>query len=134
MKALKYFSIVLFLLLGCEKDRYDSQDCIIGEWRFISRCGGATGECSYADKKYPERAVFTSDNKYYRYINEYKTEDYNYQFGKTFDENGITSYEIYFVPSTGTSTHNWPTRFWFSDNKYLNLVGGDFVDKFVRIK
>jgi hypothetical protein len=135
MKSVYIFLILFILFLGCEKECYDYPECIVGEWQWIKSCGGFSGGCWYPDEDHQDRAVFTSDNKYYRYSNDEKILDYNYKIGTTREVDGIKYYEINFVPSEGTTgIFEWSTEFWFSDKKYLNIPGGDFVEEFERLK
>jgi hypothetical protein len=135
MKLLYLFLTLFILLLGCEKGCYDCPECIIGEWQLISRCGGITGECWYPDKDHQVKVVFTPTNKYFRYSNGEKIIEYNYELGTTMEIDGVKYYEITFIPPEGvTDIFEWSTEFWFSDKKYVNIPGGDFVDKFERTK
>ncbi|MBW1612601.1 MAG: hypothetical protein JRJ57_01230 [Deltaproteobacteria bacterium] len=135
MKSVYIILTLCLVLVSCEKDCYDCPECIIGEWQWVKSCGGFTGGCWYPSDDHQERAVFTSDSKYYRYSNDELILDYNYQLGDTREVDGVKYYEITFVPAEGTTgIYEWSTEFWFTEQKILNIPGGDFIEEFERKK
>jgi len=135
MKPVPLFLLAIILLPSCEKENYDSPKSIIGEWQWVKSCGGFTGGCWYPSENHKERAIFTANNKYLRYSNDDKVFECNFKLGSVKEVDEVKYFEISFISSEGkTNSHEWSTEFWFTDGRYLNIPGGDFIEEFKRIK
>jgi hypothetical protein len=72
MKKIISLLVIIVSIYGCEKDdSFISSSSIIGEWSWISTCGGIAGIC-YTPKSTNKRInlVFTVDSMYKSIIND----------------------------------------------------------------
>jgi hypothetical protein len=72
MKKIIFFLIIIVSIYGCKKDdSFISSSSIIGEWSWISTCGGIAGIC-YTPKSTNQRInlVFTVDSMYKSFTND----------------------------------------------------------------
>ena len=72
MKKLIFLLVIISTCYGCEKDdSFISSSSIIGEWSWISTCGGIAGIC-YTAKSTNQRInlVFTVDSMYKSFTND----------------------------------------------------------------
>ena len=72
MKKIIFFLVIIVLSYGCKKDdSFISSSSIIGEWSWISTCGGIAGGC-YTPKSTNQRInlVLTVDSIYKSIIND----------------------------------------------------------------
>lgn len=72
MKKIILFFIIIVSIYGCKKDEsFISSSSIIGEWSWISTCGGIAGIC-YTPKTTNQsiNLVFTVDSMYQSIIND----------------------------------------------------------------
>jgi hypothetical protein len=72
MKKIMFFLAIMLSYYGCKKDvSFISSSSLIGEWSWISTCGGITGIC-YTPKSTNQRInlVFTADSIYKSFIND----------------------------------------------------------------
>ena len=72
MKKIMFLLVVIAFSFGCKKDdTFISSSSLIGEWSWISTCGGIAGVC-YTPKSTNQRInlVFTVDSMYKSIIND----------------------------------------------------------------
>jgi hypothetical protein len=71
MKKVSFLLIIFVSCYGCEKEKQiNSSSSIIGEWEWLSTCGGFSGQCSTPKtSNSAEKLVFTVDSMYYHYQN-----------------------------------------------------------------
>jgi hypothetical protein len=129
MKAIYYLLFLLISITGCEKDSVvvPYENDLIGKWNWVESCGGYTGECWYPTVNHREQIEFTSSHIYIRTLNGIKSFISTYTLGGSYEIGGIKYYEISF-------TNGLSTVYWFIDQNTLEMPGGDFIEKFNRIK
>jgi hypothetical protein len=72
MKKVTLLLVVIAFSFGCKKDdTFISSSCLIGEWSWISTCGGIAGIC-YTPKSTNQRInlVLTVDSMYQSFTND----------------------------------------------------------------
>jgi hypothetical protein len=72
MKKIIILLVIIVFSLGCKKDdSFISSSSLIGEWSWLSTCGGIAGIC-YTPKSTNQRInlVFTVDSTYRSFIND----------------------------------------------------------------
>ena len=72
MKKVIFILVIILSIYGCKKDdSFISSSSIIGEWSWISTCGGIAGGC-YTPKSTNQRInlVFTVDSMYKSFTND----------------------------------------------------------------
>jgi hypothetical protein len=129
---MKLTFVIIFLsvfMSGCEKYSYDGyfENEIIGKWEWVESCGGFTGGCWYPTADHKEQVEFTSNQRYIRTVNGIKTVDQSYTLGDSYERGNIKYFKISF-------NNEWNTVYWFLDKDTFEIPGGDFVEKFKRIK
>jgi hypothetical protein len=129
MKQIYYLLLLLIFIIGCEKDSYDGfyEYDIIGKWKWVESCGGFSGDCWYPTLNHREQVEFTSSHQYIRTINGIESFILTYTLGGSYESGGIKYYEISF-------SNGWSTVYWFIDKNTFEMPGGDFVEKFKRVK
>ncbi|NSW95538.1 MAG: hypothetical protein HPY62_12595 [Bacteroidales bacterium] len=131
-------SVIMFAFLiisaGCEKEVLSGpeeissgKDELSGKWEWIGSCGGFTGGCWYPNENHWQMIEFKPFNIYIRTLNGEKTEQANYSFTFSYESDGVKYYNLAFSDGRKTTC-------WFSGRNILNMVGGDFVESFRRIR
>jgi hypothetical protein len=116
-------------MTSCEKYSFDGvyENGLIGKWEWIESCGGLIGGCWYPTIDDKEQIEFTSNHRYLRTLNGTRIFNEPYTLGDSYQSGNLKYYEISF-------NTKWSSVFWFDDKETLEMVGGDFVEKFKRIK
>ncbi len=119
-------------MTGCEKYTFNSYERafdndIVGKWEWVESCGGFTGGCWYPASDHKEQVEFTSDYRYIRTVNGTKVFDISFTPGDSYENGNIKYFRI-------TFNKEWNTIYWFLDKDTFQMPGGDFVEKFKRIK
>jgi hypothetical protein len=129
MKRIYFIIFLLAFLTSCEKKSNDGSiaNIIIGKWEWVKSCGGFTGGCWYPSVNNTKQVEFTSSHRYITSFNGTKTIDEPYSFGESHVDGNMKYYTL--VLSDG-----WSTTFWFTSKDSLEMVGGDFVKSYNRIK
>src|SRR5664280_17704 len=72
MKSIIFLMIVIPLCFGCKKkNSTGSSSSLIGEWSWVSTCGGFAGTCYYPQQtKESVSLVYTMDSIYNYYLND----------------------------------------------------------------
>ena len=72
MKKVLLFIIFFFILSGsCKNDHnFISSSSLLGEWSWVSSCGGIAGKCYTPTPGRKARIGFTADSMYYVYRND----------------------------------------------------------------
>lgn len=131
-------SVLLFAVLltsaGCDREVLSGpeeissgKDELSGKWEWIGSCGGFTGGCWYPNENHHQQIEFKFGNIYIRTVNRVKTIQTSYSITVSHEEGGIKYYKLAFGDGRETTC-------WFSGRDILNIVGGDFVETFRRIR
>jgi hypothetical protein len=131
MKAIKLLGLILIIsiLIGCEKDKqYVYSSNLIGEWAWVSTCGGFSGLCSTPETtNLTVKLVYSADSMYYEYQNNSIISSYQFHFKSQISEGGDT---LKFI-----QTANGTQAYSINDNAlYISFVGADFWSTYKRIK
>lgn len=127
MKHLLFVTVLSLLLLSCEKINYDIPEGITGNWEWTGSCGGFTGACWYPSDNYKISVEFTRSGKYIRTENGLCVIKTGFSFGDTYYSGDLAIYSLKF-------SEDWSTTIWFPDSNTLDIVGGDFVEEFRRVR
>lgn len=130
-------SVLLIALLvisaGCDKEALSGpeeissgKDELSGKWEWIGSCGGFTGGCWYPNENHRQQIEFKSGHIFIRTVNGVRTQQTEYTLAISYDETG-KHYLLTFADGRKTNC-------WFSGRDILNIVGGDFVETFKRIR
>lgn len=124
---------LMILLISCDKEIISGpeeissgKDELSGRWEWTGSCGGFTGGCWYPNENHRQQIEFKFGHIYIRTVNGVKTQQTEYSLAISYDGTG-KYYTITF--GDGRKTHCW-----FSGKDTLNIVGGDFVETFKRIR
>jgi len=124
--SLIYLILFLLPLAACEKDIYFSTS-LIGEWSWVSTCGGITGACETPKSTNTRiNLVFTTDSICYEYQNDSLTSSRRFWVYKLVDLHD---------PKDTTYLLDGDQIFSINNNTlYLSHYGADFGSLYKRIR
>jgi hypothetical protein len=123
------FLLALAIICSCEKEKqYVYSSNLIGEWAWVSTCGGFSGLCSTPEtSNLTVKHVYSADSMYYEYENNSLISSYRYHLKSQISEGGDT---LKFI-----QTANGTQAYSINDNAlYISFVGADFWSTYKRIK
>jgi hypothetical protein len=130
MKQIILITVVLSILYGCEKDKpisYSSN--IVGEWSWLSTCGGFSGLCSTPQSTHITfKLEFTKDSVYSEFQNDTLISSSKFHLHKQvpIDSNDT----IYFLQINSVNE----SYLIIHDTLSLQIIGADFGSAYKRIK
>jgi hypothetical protein len=129
MKKVLFLWIIFVSCNGCEKEKQISSSLgIIGEWEWLSTCGGFTGLCSTPQtSNSTEKLVFTVDSMYYQYHNKAIVNSYRFHIVIKIPEPNDTI-KILQINNT------YQAFAIFHDTLSMSYIGADFGSLYKRIK
>jgi hypothetical protein len=129
MKKVLFFLIIFVSCNGCEKEKQiNSSLSIIGEWEWLSTCGGFSGQCSTPQtSNSTEKLVFTVDSMYYQYQNNSLVNSNRFHIAIKIPEPNDTI-KILQINNT------YQAFAIFHDTLSMSFIGADFGSSYKRIK
>lgn len=123
------FLLALAIICSCEKEKQDdSSSNLIGEWVWVSTCGGFTGQCSTPETtNLTVKIVYSTDSMYYEYQNKTLISSLPFHIKTQITEDGGTIKFIQIEDRTQTYSINGGTL-------SLSYVGAEFWSTYKRIK
>ena len=85
MKRIVFILLIAAFFFGCEKEKpIEYSSSLIGEWEWLSTCGGFSGLCSTPKTtKSTGKLVFNQDSMFYEYRNNSLISSYEFSILKT---------------------------------------------------